>query len=132
MLTLFPMSQADCVGFHSVRRSPNLKMIHLRASGPMLREQGATYPPGSPDCDLYKWAQWAFGPEGFPGLQVLAHGDFSYDGYYDKYNTLLCRDGNSYKELTLADVRYWDLVRENMDVLGTCAFDELIVGRGIP
>ncbi|PWY93923.1 hypothetical protein BO94DRAFT_563475 [Aspergillus sclerotioniger CBS 115572] len=123
---------AGYVGFDSVRQSPNLKIIHLRASGPMISEQGTSQPPSSADGGLYKVAQWAFGPEGLLGLKVLAYGDFSYDGYYNRYNILLCRDGDSYTELTVSNVRYWDLVREKMDVLGACAFDELIIGRGLP
>lgn len=40
---------------------------------------------------LAKFAQWAFGPEGYPKLQIIACGDFSYQGRYDRHNFLFCR-----------------------------------------
>jgi len=38
---------------------------------------------------------WAFGPHGFPRLQVLAYGDFSYRNRYAQQNTLLRRRSES-------------------------------------
>ncbi|KAI9784369.1 MAG: hypothetical protein M1816_000893 [Peltula sp. TS41687] len=49
-----------------------------------IRNKG--FPPA-----LAEFAQWAFGPTGYPALQVLAYGDFSYEGRYERYNLLLCR-----------------------------------------
>lgn len=43
-------------------------------------------PPG-----LAEFAQWAFGPNGYPELQVLAYGDFSHEGRYERHKLLLCR-----------------------------------------
>ena len=45
--------------------------------------------------DLRKFATWAFGPQGFPGLQVVAYGDLSFGNRYAQLNTLLCRTPNS-------------------------------------
>ena len=44
--------------------------------------------------ELLNFAAWAFGPNGFPALQVLAHGDFSYGNHCAERNTLLCRRSN--------------------------------------
>ncbi|PWY88399.1 hypothetical protein BO70DRAFT_331792 [Aspergillus heteromorphus CBS 117.55] len=107
---------------HHVTPNPNIKILHLRSSGPMRRRQtdedSAEMVAISNDAILEPIAQWAFGPCGYLNLQVLAFGDFSYDGYYNEYNILLCRDGDYYRRMTSADVRYWDLLREYMGALG--------------
>lgn len=40
---------------------------------------------------LLQFANWAFGPNSLSALQVLAFGDFSYDGRFYNYNNLFCR-----------------------------------------
>jgi hypothetical protein len=50
--------------------------------------------------ELRDFATWAFGPQGLPRLQVLAHGDFSYGNRYAQQNTLLCRRPNQFSEPT--------------------------------
>lgn len=42
-------------------------------------------------AELLGFANWAFGPNGLPTLQVLAFGDFSYDGRFHIHNKLFCR-----------------------------------------
>ena len=44
--------------------------------------------------ELLNFAAWAFGPNGFHALQVLAYGDFSYGNRCAQQNTLLCRRSN--------------------------------------
>jgi hypothetical protein len=46
--------------------------------------------------DLRNFATWAFGPQGLPRLQVLAHSDFLYGNRYAQQNTLLCRRPNPF------------------------------------
>jgi len=41
--------------------------------------------------ELEAFANWAFGPDGFPCLQVLASGDFSYGNRFADTHTLWCR-----------------------------------------
>ena len=79
-------------------------------------------------------ATWAFGSKGLPQLQVLAYGDFTSDGYYDKYNKLFCResnpvpDGLTFREMLeenrAKDFRLWDLVEKHMDAMSACYVDE--------
>ncbi|KAF2490401.1 hypothetical protein BU16DRAFT_622012 [Lophium mytilinum] len=40
---------------------------------------------------LSDFAQWAFGPVGFPSLRIIAFGDFSYGTRFSDTNVLLCR-----------------------------------------
>ena len=42
--------------------------------------------------DLADFAEWAFGPTGFPNLLVLAYGDFSHQGRFRWTNLLFCRN----------------------------------------
>ena len=42
---------------------------------------------------LSTFASWAFSPHGLPNLQVLAYGDFSYDGRYVENTFIFGRDG---------------------------------------
>src|SRR6266536_4583307 len=62
--------------------------------------------------DFLEFADWAFSGEGLSNLQILAWGDFSYEGRYTRYNLLLCKAENGYRTLTKADVKYWDLVHD--------------------
>lgn len=115
-------------------RIPNAKILHLRASGRVIQtelDHDSSLTAEKMEC-LNQFAQWAFSAEGYPELQVLAHGDFSYDNHYQQYNLLLRRVGYTYRELGSMDSWHWDLVRDNMDALAACAYDELIVGRAIP
>jgi hypothetical protein len=97
---------------------------------------------GAPQ-DLLRLAQWAFGPDGLPILRIIAYGDFSYNGRYAEYTKLLCRkqpnsskDKNSkaailqterkFKRLAENDMALQDLVRDNLDMLGACAVDNIM------
>lgn len=46
-------------------------------------------------AELLRFANWAFGPNGLPTLQVLAFGDFSYNGRSHIHNKLFCRHTRS-------------------------------------
>ncbi len=98
---------------------------------------GCTVPP-----ELSLLAQWAFGPGGLPGLQILAYGDFSHNGRYAEHNMLFCRkppselsnDGSnldfqvaaSFRCLTADDTYLQDLLSRNMEVLEACAVDNVM------
>ncbi|KAL2817947.1 hypothetical protein BDW59DRAFT_129607 [Aspergillus cavernicola] len=82
---------------------------------------------------FHKFAQWAFGARGFPSLQVLAYGDFSYNGRYKKSNALFCRDvglptpsERNYRRLTKADKPLWDMLHQHTDILQACPTDLLL------
>ncbi|KAL5339041.1 hypothetical protein BJX70DRAFT_388140 [Aspergillus crustosus] len=121
---------------------PPCKMIHVRTSGVVLdrlnssgqpnwfSESLYTYKYGDDLPDnreaIYDLAQWAFSADGLPSLQVLAWGDFSFEGRYSKFNLLLCRSDNGYKTLTPSDIMAWDLVQDNIDMLAACPFDDIL------
>ena len=74
-------------------RKQSFKILHIRASGnafgdndwPTLAaaiRHGWNKPAAAVHGDaawgLHKFSRWAFGPSGFPQLEILAYGDFSY------------------------------------------------------
>ena len=84
-----------------------------------------------PAENFFKFARWAFGPEGIPELRILAWGDFSHDGRWGESNVLLCRDqsllatGSSFCALVDSDFEHWNLIDGNMDMLSACSLDHL-------
>jgi hypothetical protein len=86
-----------------------------------------------------EFACWAFGPNGLPDLEVLAYGDFSFQGRQP--NVLLCRSedkpdhgylcdmsfsAKGFRELKKQDVRLWEMVQDNIDFLEACPGDYLL------
>ena len=108
---------------------------------PMPESQG---PFAGVSRDLLQLAQWAFSPDGLPNLQIIAYGDFSYDGRYIQYTELFCRDQPipqknkssesttpvqsnwTFRRLTKDDVNLQDLIKDNFDMLGACAVDSIM------
>jgi hypothetical protein len=94
---------------------------------------------------LLKFDHWAFGAEGIPSLQVLAYGDFSFEGRFDYPRLLLCREewqawrnpkdnsDNSgartlpFRPIRPSDVKMRELIRENMDFLEACPADTIFI-----
>jgi hypothetical protein len=89
--------------------------------------------------ELLEFADWAFGPEGLPKLDILAYGDFSYRDRQP--NILMCRSrdlkqitggtdttpvSKPYRQLTQKDVRLWEVAQENLDLLEACPEDYLL------
>jgi hypothetical protein len=136
-----------------------LKILHIRRSGSELaRHPGlntshdrqvsdVSDTPGSDQSSrllgqLYTFANWAFGPGGFPVLEILAFGDFSYQGRFSRDTLLLCRDKSSgsltdpystedVTELTFRNMRktdgaLWDLLKRNADFLEACPIDSIL------
>jgi len=91
---------------------------------------------------LFGFANWAFGPEGFPELDIVAFGDFSYQGRFSWNNLLLCRDKSSsspanpdstqqgaaftFRNMRKNDRALWDLLKRNADFLEACPSDEIL------
>lgn len=89
--------------------------------------------------ELLEFADWAFGPKGLPKLDILAYGDFSYRDRQP--SILMCRSrdlkqitggtditpvSKPYRQLTKKDVRLWEVVQENLDLLEACPEDYLL------
>lgn len=83
-----------------------LTLLHIRRTGIDKYKRHMNYIRSPSDRSFYdkrliegrelrKFAAWAFGPHGFPRLQVLAYGDFSFGNRYAQQNTLLRRKLNS-------------------------------------
>lgn len=85
-----------------------------------------------------RFANWVFGPDGLTALEILAYGDFSFQGRQP--NLLFCRSqdmvvdeddaatspGPKFHTLTAQDTRLWDVVQENLDFLEACPEDYLL------
>jgi hypothetical protein len=97
--------------------------------------------------NLLPFARWAFGADGIPSLQVLAYGDFSFKDRFRSKNHILCRqawkvpkrkkdntvrDDEEAKTLPFrpirdGDIRMMELVSENMNFLGACPVDSIVM-----
>jgi len=93
------------------------------------------------------FAHWAFGDDGIPSLQVLAYGDFSFEDRFKWKNHILCRQtwtvpnlkkdntvGDDEDNIVLpfrpirdSDIKMMELVNENMDFLGACPVDPIVM-----
>lgn len=88
--------------------------------------------------ELEAFGNWAFGPHGFPRLQVLASGDFSYGDRFADTHTLWCRDigssksGKTWRAVEQSDIAENELIDANMDLLSACPVSPLFYqyGRG--
>ena len=88
--------------------------------------------------ELEAFANWAFGPDGFPCLQVLASGDFSHGNRFADTHTLWCRKirGSkriqTWRTLEQSDIAENELIDGNMDMMSACPVSPLIYeyGRG--
>jgi hypothetical protein len=91
--------------------------------------------------NLLPFAHWAFGADGIPSLQVLAYGDFSFKDRFRSRNHILCRQAWKiytarddkednvlpFRPIRNSDTQMMELVSENMDFLGACAEDSIVV-----
>jgi hypothetical protein len=84
-------------------------------------------------ADFLAFAMWAFCEDGLPDLRILAYGDFSKGDRWAYQNILLCRDeslpetgGFNFRTLLDTDTYYWDLIDDNMDMLGACPADTFL------
>lgn len=86
--------------------------------------------------ELEAFANWAFGPGGFPGLRVLASGDFSHGNRFADSHTLWCREtGGStrrskWRPIERKDFLDNELIDANMDMLSACPVSPLYYSYG--
>lgn len=82
------------------------------------------------------------GPGGFSVLEILAFGDFSYQGHFARDTLLLCRDKPSgsltdpystedvtpltFRNMRKTDRALWDLLKRNADFLEACPIDPVL------
>ncbi|KAF2669618.1 hypothetical protein BT63DRAFT_479411 [Microthyrium microscopicum] len=90
---------------------------------------------------FHEFANWAFGPNGIPSLQILAYGDFSFDGRYNGKNLLLCRhqtdridaakaNRDDYRHMERKDWVLWNLLEKHANALSACPVDPLMENVG--
>ncbi|PVH72613.1 hypothetical protein DL98DRAFT_382280, partial [Cadophora sp. DSE1049] len=83
-------------------------------------------------AELLRFANWAFGPNGLPTLQVLAFGDFYYDGRSHIHNKLFCRHTCedelilTFRHVIENDTELWDLIDRNTEFLEACPTDSIV------
>ena len=88
--------------------------------------------------ELETFANWAFGAHGFPNLQVIAYGDFSYGKRFATTQRFLCREtyrptrNKKWRPVQLSDAAHLELIEENMDMLSACPVSQLSGGEGRP
>ena len=81
--------------------------------------------------ELEAFAEWAFGPSGFPRLQVLASGDFAHGNLFAGSRTLWCRRSHAstteakWRAVQPEDVALQELIDANMDMLSACPVGSL-------
>ncbi len=79
--------------------------------------------------ELFDFARWAFGNNGLPKLQILAFGDFSYDGRYIERMVLLCRQRigsrHGFRLASRENVISLGGIDKPFDFLGACPKDPL-------
>ena len=88
--------------------------------------------------DLAAFADWAFSRDGFPRLQILASGDFSYGDRFASSQTLWCRKAGAssgqrpWRTVEKGDTPELELIDDNMDMLSACPVSPLFYryGRG--
>lgn len=91
--------------------------------------------------ELEAFADWAFGPDGFPCLQVLASGDFSYGNRFAGTQTLWCRNTCSsrsrktrsrktWRAVEESDIAEKELIDANMDMMSACPVSPLFYKYG--
>jgi hypothetical protein len=138
----------------------SLRILHVRQSGADIRRSGSwgeLHPyentasePDSPASGesaqnlgpiltkpLRNLAQWAFGPEGLLSLQVIAFGDFSYEGRYANSQVLLVRNTaesdsrhgtkeHTFRRIRLTDQWQNDLISRYSQMLAACPTSPLL------
>ncbi|KAF2193539.1 hypothetical protein K469DRAFT_691105 [Zopfia rhizophila CBS 207.26] len=133
----------------------SLQVLHIRQSGSDLKwtaswgiclkryKSGYYIPVYTTDQDeefpvlveeLSEFARWAFGPDGFVALKILAFGDFSYQGRHQRAQVLLCRDesrvsdnasGKNFRYVKKSDQELWELLEYYSEALESCPADPL-------
>ncbi|MCJ1271703.1 hypothetical protein MMC22_011608 [Lobaria immixta] len=138
----------------------SLKLLHLRFTGKAERKPKFLSDPGIYGASLFSefkarrehiqgenwredeekevetFADWAFGPDGFPRLEVLASGDFSHGNRFAATQMLWCRQGHvseskkTWRTVERSDVAENELIDANMDMMSACAVSPLFYKYG--
>lgn len=117
------------------RRSPGPSKAEFRIRWEQI--QGENWREDE-ERELEAFANWAFGPDGFPRLQVLASGDFSYGNRFVDTHTLWCRKTRgsrrkqTWRPVEPSDIAENELIDANMDMMSACPVSPLFYryGRG--
>ena len=94
--------------------------------------------PDEEEKELENFADWAFGPYGFPSVQVLASGDFSHGNRFAASQRLWCRNTLSHptdkrrRTVEKGDLIERGLVDANMDLLIACPVSPVLYRYGTP
>ena len=82
------------------------------------------------------FANWVFGSDGFPHLQVLASGDFSHGNRFIDTHRLWCRKTRgsrrkqTWRPVEPNDIAENELIAANMDMMSACAVSPLFYSYG--
>ena len=86
------------------------------------------------DYDLFEFVEWAFGASGLPELEVVAFGDFCYNGRYRDSNILFGRrrkpGSRKWGVFDIAQLHETTTVADPLDFLTACPADRLILPVG--
>jgi hypothetical protein len=127
-----------------------LRVLHIRQSGTDLKRYNSLgvkravvnqwrqstgvpeYRPRELTKSLHDLAQWAFGPQGLPSLEVIVYGDFSHQGRYAQSHVYLCRHaglhqdyeqdmaGQTFRHFSRDDWRQNDELQRFSNMLAAC------------
>lgn len=112
----------------STRRSPSPTEAEFRIRWEKI--QGENWR-NDEEEELEAFANWAFGPDGFPRLQVLASGDFSHGNRFIDTHRLWCRDTHgsgkkkTWRTLRQSDIAENELIDANRDMMSACPVSPL-------
>jgi len=127
--------EAQRSGTTPPRRSPGPSEAEFRIRWEQI--QGENWRDDEEE-ELEAFANWAFGPDGFPRLQVLASGDFAYGNRFIDTHTLWCRNTRgskskkTWRTVEQSDLAENELIDANMDMMSACPVSPLFYryGRG--
>ncbi|KAM6511256.1 hypothetical protein FALCPG4_016258 [Fusarium falciforme] len=74
------------------------------------------------------FAEWAFGPDGIPSLDIIAFGDFAYGGWENSRNVLLGRNTSGTSNFRMLDAKageWKDALDKYHVVMGACPVGHL-------
>ncbi|KAF3483474.1 uncharacterized protein GIQ15_02798 [Arthroderma uncinatum] len=134
---LAPVTKNRCLKVLLIRRDPLLVIDRLKAVEKPKRATDSEDDKSDSDKDedfqdFDEFVQWAFGPEGFPSLQMIGLGDFT-DSIEPREKALLCPKsdpeseevfpGRNYRFVTRRDWAQQELLRNYAGAMQACPTD---------
>ncbi|KAL9045961.1 MAG: hypothetical protein Q9214_001091 [Letrouitia sp. 1 TL-2023] len=125
--------EAERNGTTPPRRSPGPSETEFRIRWEQI--QGENWREDE-EKELEAFADWAFGPNGFPRLQVLVSGDFSYGNRFVDTHRLWCRETRcstsrrTWRAVERSDIAENELIDANMDMMSACPVSPLFYNYG--